>query len=284
MKIQKYNQFNEAQKMTSLHQPTDDEVKEAEEYLEKGISPDWDYKLGYFYIDVSGRYSVYYTLWKESLRSCNFISNLSTDFMTAVEKAKKAAGRIPVIIDRTGTKAGMFQAAKSEIFSGGKHRGKTIGEVFVEDSQYIAWLNKGDNYKGNDPIMKEKIKYYSDLYYETVTKQNREKSPSEHIGKVGDKITITANVYDSKKVANPFKNGEMQMQCKLIDETGNKYKTYNLDSIPKIGRDIKDGDTVKLTAKVKNHTEYLGIKFTEIYYIKVLDAWNVKELSEKFNL
>ncbi len=283
MKIQKYNQFNEAQKMTSLHQPTDDEVKEAEEYLEKGIDADWDYKAGYFFIDISGRYSVYYTLWRESLRDCHFISNLSTDFMTAVEKAKKAAGRIPVLVDRTGTKAGMFQAAKSEIFSFGKHRGQTIGEVFVENPQYIAWLNKGNNYTGNDPIMKEKIKYYSDLYYETVTKQNREKSKSEHIGKVGEKITITADVYDAKKEASQF-NGEMQMQCKLIDENGNKYKTYNLDSIPKIGKDVKNGDTVKLTAKVKKHTEYLGVKFTEIFYCKVLDVWNVKELSEKFNL
>ena len=133
MKIKKYNQFNEGQKMTSLHQPTDDEIKDAEEYLAKGIDSDWDYKNGYFLVDITGRYSVYYTLWKESLRSCNFISNLSTDFMTAVEKAKKAAGRIPVIIDRTGTKAGMFQAAKSEIFSFGKHRGETIGEVFCID-------------------------------------------------------------------------------------------------------------------------------------------------------
>ena len=277
MKIQKYNQFNEAQKMSSLHQPTDDEIKEAEEYLEKGIDPDWDYKTGYFYIDVSGRYSVYYTLWKESLRSSQFISNLSTDFMTAVEKAKKAAGRIPVIIDRTGTKAGMFQAAKSEIFSGGKHRGQTIGEVFVEDPTYIVWLSRDFNYKGNDPIMKEKILYYTKLYYETVANKNREKSLSNYVGEVGEKIEIQAEVFAAKKVPSQY-NNKLQMQCKLIDENGNKYKVYD------IGKDVKDGDTVKLTAKVKKHTEVLGIKFTELFYCKVIDVWNVKEDMLKFNI
>lgn len=276
MKIQKYSQFNESQKMTSLNQPTDDEIKKAEEYLEKGIDVDWDFKNGHFFIDVTGRYSVYYTLWKESLRSCHFISNLSTDFMTAVEKAKKAAGRIPVIIDRTGTKAGMFQAAKSEIFSFGKHRGKTVGEVFVADPQYIVWLSK-DNYQGNDPIMIEKIKYYTELYYETVAKKNRETSTSEHVGKIGDKIEIEANVYGAKKVPSSY-NNKIQMQCKLVDEKGNKYSTYDL------GKDVKDGDTVKLTAKVKAHNEYLGIKFTQIYYCNVIDVWNLKEFGEKYNL
>lgn len=277
MKIQKYNQFNEAQKMTSLHQPTDDEIKEAEEYLEKGVDSDWDYKDGYFYIDVSGKYSVYYTLWKESLHDCHFISNLSTDFMTAVEKAKKAAGRIPVVIDRTGTKAGMFQAAKSEIFSGGKHRGKTIGEVFILDPTYIVWLSKEDHYKGNDPIMIDKIKYYTDLYYETITKKNRENSSSEYIGKIGDKISIEADVYLAKLVPSAY-NNKMQMQCKLIDEKGNKYSTYDL------GTKVKDGDSVKLTAKVKAHNEYLGVKFTQIYYCKVINVWNVKEDILKFNI
>jgi hypothetical protein len=275
--IKKYNQFNEGQKMTSLHQPTDVEVKEAEEYLEKGIDSDWDYKNGHFLIDITGRYSVYYTFWKESLRGSHFISNLSTDFMTAVEKAKKAAGRIPVIIDRTGTKAGMFQAAKSEIFSGGKHRGETIGEVFVEDPTYIVWLSKENHYQGNDPIMIDKIKYYTALYYETVTKKNREKSPSEFIGNIGDKITIEADVYGALKVPSAY-NNKNQMQCKLIDEKGNKYSTYD------IGQDVKNGDTVKLTAKVKAHNEYLGVKFTQIYYCKIINVYNMKDIGNKFNL
>lgn len=54
-KIQKYNQFNESQKMTSLHQPTDTEVKEVEEYLAKGIDSDWDYKKKWIFCDRHNR-------------------------------------------------------------------------------------------------------------------------------------------------------------------------------------------------------------------------------------
>ena len=274
--IKKYNQFNEAQKMTSLHQPTDAEIQEAEEYLKKGVDPDWDItKLGYFSIDVSGKYSVYYTLWKVSLINDHFITNLSTDFQTAVEKAKKAAGRIPVLIDRYGTKSGLFQAAKAEMITFGKHRGKTLGEIFIEDPKYIIWLSK--NYNGKSQLRSERIKYYTDLYFETITKKNLEESPSKFIGKIGDKITVEAEVYDARKTENHF-NNKIQYSCKLKDEDGNKYKTYN------IGKPIKDGDTVKLTAKVKNHKEYLGIKFTTLFYCKIINKWNLKDDIGKYNL
>ena len=275
MKIKKYNQFNEAQKMSTLHQPTDDEVKEAEEYLDKGVDPDWDFKFGYFYIDVSGKYSVYYTLWKESLHDSHFITNLSTDFMTAVEKAKKAAGRIPVVIDKLGTKSGLFQAAKAEIITFGKYRGKTLGDIFVEEPKYIVWLSK--NYNNGNPIMIEKIKYYTDLYYQTITKKNQEESKSGYVGNIGDKILIKADVYGTKKMPSAF-NNKIQMTCKLIDENGNKYMTYD------IGKDVKDGDNVKLTAKVKDHKEVLGVKFTQIYYCKVSNVWNLKDDMEKYNI
>jgi len=270
-----YNQFNESQKMTALHQPTDIEVKDAEEYLEKGIDPNWDFKLGYFYIDVSGKYSVYYTLWKESLHNTHFITNLSTDFMTAVEKAKKAAGRIPVIIDRLGTKSGLFQAAKAEILTFGKYRGKTLGDIFVEDPKYIVWLSK--NYDGKSKDRSDKIEYYKKLYFETVTKKNLEESPSKYIGNIGDKISIEADVYGDKKVQSLY-NNKLQMTCKLVDKDGNKYMTYDL------GKDVKDGDSVKLTAKVKDHKEFLGVKFTQIYYCKVSNVWNLVEDQEKYNL
>lgn len=275
MKIKKFSHFNEAQKMVSLREPTDQEVEKAEKDLEEGKDPDWDFKLGYFFIDITGRYSVYYTLWRDSPRESHFITNLSTDFQTAVEKAKKATGRIPVIIDRLGTKAGLFQAAKAEILTFGKYRGKTIGDIFVEDPKYILWLN--NKYEGNlSDVIREKIKYYIGLYYETVTKKNLEESPSKFVGNIGDKITIEADVYDFRKETNNF--GSLQYSCKLIDEDGNKYTTYN------IGKEVKKGDNVKLTAKVKAHNEYLGIKFTQLFYCKILRVSNLIDDMKKYNI
>lgn len=282
MKIQKYNKFNEAQKMTSLKMPSDEEIVNAEKYLEEGKDPNWDFKLGYFYIDVSGKYSVYYTLWKDSPRNTNFITNLSTDFQTAVEKAKKISGRIPVIIDRTGTKAGLFKASKAEILTFGKYRGQRLGNIFASDPQYIIWLNK--NYKGKNPDTAEKIKYYADLYYETITQKNREESPSEYQGEIGGKITFEAEVYDVKRTEytgahsnwNRAMDTKSNLQCKLIDKDGNKYSTYN------IGGEVQKGDFVKISARVKDHKELMGIKFTIINYCKII--WNQREDMEKYNL
>jgi ribosomal protein S28E/S33 len=272
----KYIKKYENQKMSSLKMPSDKEIEDAEKYLEEGKDPNWDYKFGYFYIDVSGKYSVYYTLWKDSPLNTNFITNLSTDFQTAVEKAKKISGRIPVIIDRTGTKAGLFKAAKAEILTFGKYRGKTLGDVFAENPQYIVWLYK--NYKGKSQERYERIKYYNDLYFETITKKNQETDKSEYVGKVGDKITFEADVYDvkitdfiSKRMGN-----KRNLKCKLIDKDGNKYLTFN------IGGKVEKGDTIKISARVKDHREMLGVKFTIINYCKII--WNQREDINKFNL
>lgn len=276
MVIKNYNKFNEAQKMSSLKMPSDEEIATAEEYLEQGKDPNWDYKFGYFYIDVSGRYSVYYTLWKDAPNQTNFITNLSTDFNTAVEKAKKITGRIPVIIDRTGTKAGLFKAHKAEILTFGKYRGKTLGDVFAEDPQYIVWLSK--NYKGKSQERAERIKYYADLYFETITKKNQEESPSEYQGEIGKRITFEAEVYDVKEFFNDYGNKKPKptYKCKLIDKDGNKYSTYN------IGGEVQKGDFVKINARVKDHRELMGIKFTIINYCKII--WNQREDIEKYNL
>lgn len=278
MKINNFKQhINEIQKMISLHEPTDQEIKEAEEYLEKGVDPDWDIsKFGYFSIDVSGKYSVYYTFWRITLLRNEFITNLSTDFMTAIEKAKKAAGRIPVLIDRYGTKSGLFQAARAEIVTFGKYRGKSLGEIFVEDPKYLVYLYKTyGEYKTTLPY--DKIVYYKDLYFETITKKNLEESKSTHIGKIGEKIKIKANVYDVIIEQNQFNNA-LQYKCKLVDDDGNKYMTYN------IGKPVKKGDDVIMTAKVKAHIEILGIKFTQIYFCKIERIFNFEDEKSKYNL
>ena len=275
MKVKNYNQYlgESQQKMSSLRQPTTQEIEEAEKYLEESKDPDWDFKLGYFYIDVSGRYSVYYTLWRDSPRETHFITNLSTDFNTAVEKAKKASGRIPVIIDRTGTKAGLFQAAKAEILTFGKYRGKTIGDIFVEDPQYIAWLSK--NFKGNNAETQNRLNYYTELYFDTITKRNQEDSKSQFVGKVGEKITISVKVYSVEKYNDNFSD-KLNYKCKLIDADGNKFMTYN------IGQIIAKDERIKLSAKVKDHREVLGVKFTILNYCKIL-ATKSREI-KKFGL
>ena len=114
-------------KTPTLKVPTDQEVEEAEKILADDVNPDWDAKNGYFIIDVSGKYHVYYTLWRykpsmanQYISSMVFITNLSTDFLTAVNKSKKICGRTPIIIDKIGSHQGLFKAQKSQILTFGK--------------------------------------------------------------------------------------------------------------------------------------------------------------------
>lgn len=285
--IKNFSQHNESKvniaKMSKLIKPSDQEIEDAEKYLEQGSDPTWDLKDGYFYVDITGRYSVYYTLWKANLNNADrFITNLSTDFQTAIQKAKKAAGRIPIEIDRTGTKAGLFNAAKLEILSFGKYREKTLGDIFVEDPKYIIYLSQ--NLEGKSKEWIEKIQYYKDLYFETIRKKNQEESISQFVGKIGDKITIEAYIYDVKETRNDY-NGKVQYECKLKDDDGNKYKTYNIGNNPvDITKSVKVGDDITLTAKVKDHKEWLGVKFTLLYFCKITRLSNIKEDMAKYNM
>jgi len=271
---------NETAKKTTLIQPSDQEIEEAEKFLDEGADPSWNRtKFGFFYVDISGRYSVYYTLWRFKPNTVNpyqFITNLSIDFKTAIEKAKKVAGRVPIIIDKFGTQAGMFQAAKAELITFGKYRGKTLGDIFVEDPKYIEWLYK--KYDGKSAERRERIKYYHDLYIETITKKNIEESKSEFQGKVGEKITIEVEIYSITREADTYDGKKLNNKCKMIDDAGNKYTTFNIGT----NKEVQKGDRIKLTAKVKSHSEYMGIKFTALNYCKII--WNQREDMAKYNL
>lgn len=259
-------------------QPTDLEIIEAETILDANAA--WDISLnGCFYIDVSGKYSVYYTLWrfKTSLspyvNPYTYITNLSTDLNTACLKAKNIAGRIPVIIDRFGTYAGLFKASKNELLIKGKYRGERIGDVFVKDPQYILWLAREYN-DGNEERM-AKIYYYKNLYWETITNENKKNSVSQFVGNIGDTLVYNAIIYSVIEEDNAY-NGKKIWKCKLEDDACNRYSAY-------INSPIAKGDYIKFSAKVKNHYEKVGIKYTTINYLKIIEKLEKKD-SEIYNI
>ena len=135
------------------------------------------------------------------------------------------------------------------------------------------WLSK--NYEGGNEIMWNKIKEYKEMYLETIRKKNLEESKSNYVGKVGEKISLTADVYNYQLKDSQF---GLQHTCKLVDEDGNKYIVNN------IGRTLKKGDSVKMTAKVKEHKELLGVKFTVLYYCKISNVFNLEEDMDKYNI
>jgi hypothetical protein len=253
--------------------PSDKEIEDAENFLKKDIFDDWDYtNMGNYFIDVSGKYQVYYTFWRFKpskspyVNPVRFITNLSIDFDKAIKKAKNIAGKVPVELDRTGT-LDALKNPKKEFLTFGKYRGKHIGDIYAEDPKYIVWM--ADNYHGHQETA-DLLNYYKGLYFENVTKENKEKDKSTKVGNIGEEIKITVKVYNisSKTVYNNFSHdNELLTTYKLIDDNENKYIAYNIE---KHFQDIKVNDSIELKGKIKGYKEILGINFNILNYVRVI--------------
>lgn len=285
-----YNKFILENKLkpSVLKVPTDQEIEDAEKILADDVNPDWDSKNGYFIIDVSGKYHVYYTLWRykpsmtnQYISSMVFITNLSTDFLTAVNKSKKICGRTPIIIDKIGSHQGLFKAQKSQILTFGKYRGSTMGEVFATDPKYLVFM--ANKYEGGNAERMALFQFYKSLYFENVTKENREKGVSQYVGNIGDEIEKEFTLYKMEHVQG-FNAGDPPSNLlKLRDDDKNQYTIYyNKEVSP----DTKIGDKIVIKAKIKSHYETLGLKYTRLYYPKKFEnkSLNKRNAINRFDL
>ena len=151
-------------------------------------------------------------------------------------------------------------------------------EVLVEIGKLLLSYQEKVSNETNQPTEEEEKKTIDDMKREKEMKdelKNIEESKSEYVGQVGEKITIETDVYNYQQKDSPF---GVQHTCKLLDNNGNKYIVNN------IGRVVKKGDTIQMTAKVKEHKELLGVKFTVLYYCKISNVFNLEEDSNKYNL
>jgi len=124
--------------------------EQAEQILKANVDPNWNPNFGCMFIGITGKHHVYYTLWKYSpnnrLNPLYYLGNLSTDIIEAAKKAKKIAGIQPISFENTDNLKGM-QGSAEDVITFGKYRGKTIGEIYIVDPQYIIWLSTNMNPK-----------------------------------------------------------------------------------------------------------------------------------------
>lgn len=252
---------------------SDEDYNWALEELEKSANPNWDEKnFGYFLIDVSGRHSVYYTLWRyrpsisAHVKPFTFWQNLSTDFKKAVQKAKILAGGVPVFIEDIGTQ--VRSKDRNNRIQFGKYKNEYIEDIFQKDPRYITWvwdkIQTGD-LKVPKPTQ-DLFQYFNSMYWETVKKTNKETISSKHIGNIGDtfegKLTIKSI---SQPKVGPY--GTFIVYT-LTDEDGNYFITYNLPAKLK-EQNVKVGDSFNLSGTIDGHKEFLGINQTLLKKVKV---------------
>ena len=100
------------------------------------------------------------------------------------------------------------------------------------------------------------------------TKKNQATSTSKFVGTVGGTFEGELKIYKiEEKQGEDFNTGRPKMYkvYKLVDADGNKFITFDMDrTFPH----AKTDETIKVRAKIKDHKELMGIKFTSLNYIK----------------
>ena len=175
----------------------DEDILRAEEIIQHGVDPSWNVaEWGSMFIGVTGRHQVYYTFWKYNPRvgEMRYMGNLATDIVRAAEKAKKIAGKQPIYFDDYETLKGLA-GGPVDVIGFGKYRGRTLGEVYSEDPQYVIWIAK--NFTARNAKQKEFVtiaKDFSDTYFRSMADTNRAAETKEFFGKRGEKVEMTTQI------------------------------------------------------------------------------------------
>lgn len=287
---------------------TDEQLQWAKEEIAKHTDPAKEKDGRFFVIEVTGAKQRYFTFWvylPKSLRNpYHYMGNLSLDFETSVNKAIERTNGFPIVIDVDHTIIGKYYETH---FPFGKYRNQSIDEVYQQDPKYFNWLKtenekqKMHGKKGFIPkAIEDQIYELAQLYIDTQIKHNVETSKSAHSHSVGEKITVPLKIYAAKE--HTFEEYPSKKDTKvavdyvtfyLIDENENKYLIYNLhEKIPQINvlptktflsqeqfsfalsRFKQEMEKLKntplvITGKVKDNKERMGIKFTQLNYVKV---------------
>jgi len=256
----------------------EEEKQQAYELIDAHNKKSDDTIKGYYAIDVTGKHQAYYTFWRYKdippefawvIKNPIYMGNLSTDFLNSVKKAiDKAPPTVKIIIDAEGTKHHLI--GKQEVFTFGKYRGEPFYEVYLKDPGYFAFLAKNQDPRYANTKTSQIVQFFANLYFEEVTKKNIETSKSQYVGNVKDKYEGELLVYKiDEKEGTDFSTGNPKKYrvYKLIDDKENKFLSIDLErSFP----NVKQGDKIKLKAKLKGQKEILGIKFNLLNYVKPL--------------
>lgn len=234
------------------------------------------------FIVSTGAKNKMFTIWRIHQGIFNyhsFIKSLSSDFTKAITEAIEIAKPTGLYIEVERDEVG--KRTKANIFTFGKYNGEKLEVVAEKDPRYVLWyINSSIEYSykhsyGLPSLAVKAIGLQADLI-EVVKKENSEKrlekfGNSQFVGIAGQRINITATIIKQACWDGTF---GLTFKCELQDEGGNVI-------IYKGSKDITEyvaesgcvenhptGTTIKLSAKVKGHDEYNGVKQTYISHPK----------------
>lgn len=248
-----------------------------------------------------GRKGRMFTLWFTSPNNDDsFVKNLGKNLEEAAQAAVDyvtgyfSGAHLPTIEIATSKEETDANALPYYVFSFGKYKGQKIEEVMKQDIKYLVWFlmqckekeeELNEFYQNNRyakfdqlrsaglwPLNKREEYVLNELqpaiweaYNEWKAAQEPEKPESKHVGTVKERVELNLKIerisyFDSQYGYNTVTTWVFTM----VDENGNCFLYKGSKHLNR-----REGDSIKLKATIKEHSEYKGRKQTVIQRPKV---------------
>jgi len=168
----------------------------------------------------------------------------------------------------------------------GKHRGKTVGDVFNEDPQYIVWLAKEGRPRPGQEAVFDEIHRLADKHLADLEKKREDEGYGFHYGRPGDIFEGPIEVRSARFYSGDYGSayqiigkyppgqGQAKHWIRFYANLNILEKLFNLTGEEDSGYKLRDkmanlpGKIIDVKGKVTKHTEYKGQKTTNLNYVK----------------
>lgn len=239
-----------------------------------------------YYSILTGRKTAMFTLYHyyrpegylpPQYNPYRYIRNLSATLEEAVHKAIEIVGSQRLVLECDFT---LKYDYSGEIFQFGKYKGERIEDVARRDMNYLLFLNrKGLKATNVSARVRENYQNISEIcerYWKECAERNKVESHSEWLGSVGDTVTdLQVTIISIKTVENDILSrydSLLTTIVKAVDSRENVVKMAFRDSTNGYFevKDCVKGDTLHiLKAKVKRCVESVGVKVTQLNFVKL---------------
>lgn len=269
---------------------TEEEIDEAESLLNnynRTISNETTQQYGALYLGVTGKYQVYFTLWKghpnlgSESGSFNtlYLKNIAQNIVEAAKRAIKISGGVLKIFLEDSETLQSMQGEPFDMVTFGKYRGTRLGELFVNDRNYLFWISKNFTPKNKREI--EFLKIARDLvngYFQELAVQNRQTDEKDYLQQTTGIVTTTIKVtsineyisnndyFDALGYGKPY-----LVRLYVKGENDNNRFAFYIDS-DKL-KNYKDYINKEITIRgsIKDKKEIVGKKYTILNRVKILN-------------
>jgi hypothetical protein len=249
---------------------SDETLTRIEDLFTKGNErKSWN--MGYYIIDTTGDYQVYFTLYRfkksESVyvNPYKYIKNITSDFSKLEDMVNKFNSQpIPVILvghDNFSPKVSEFRNRKNTLnpfVKFGKYMGKTIEEIWAMDKNYVLWFAKNFDPKdnANNIELSNQANEFKNLFFTELADKNRAVDTSNYVGKIKERVTLDAKV-------TSIKTSEDYSVINLVTKDGDNIYVYDKEY------GLTVGDSVNIIGTATKHVEKLGKKYTYLNRIYI---------------